>query len=478
MIKKVILAILLSGISTAMFAQTKVWSLEDCIEHARKHNLQIQQNELNERLSKLTLRQSLLSQLPNVSSDISAGRSFGRSVDPTTNLFSNANYNYVSASANANVLLFGWFQKRNQINQNKNDLLATQTNNEKLQNDIYLNIANGYLRILVAKEQLTVSASQIELTTAQLNQTEKKVDAGQLPLLNSAQLEAQLATDSSNYIGAQNEVTLAVLQMKALLNLDFETPFEIDPPPVDISGVGGWQDKTAEGVYYTALSNQPGIKSSEYKLDAAHYALKSAKGALYPQLGLGASAGTNFSTTVKELSGLPTVSGVEPTGSFIDVNGSKYLVYEPTFNYNTHMTPFGKQLDNNFRQTVALSLSVPLFNGWNARRNVEQAKVSIESQKLNVEQTKLQLRQDVYKAYADATASARQYYASDKAVSASQTAFDFSTKRYDLGLINIVEYLTTQNSLTQAKAKMLNAKYDYIFKVKLLEFYEGQQLKL
>jgi outer membrane protein len=478
MIKKVILALLLSGVSAASFAQaSKTWSLEECIGYAQKHNLSIQQNELNERLSRLTLRQSQLSQLPNLSSDVSAGRSFGRSVDPTTNLFSNASYNYLSASANANVLLFGWFSKRNQINQNKNDLLATQTNNEKLQNDIFLNIANGYLRVLVAREQLNVSASQIALTTAQLNQTQKKVAAGQLPELNSAQLESQLATDSSNYIGAQNEVTLATLQMKALLNIDFETPFELDAPPADISGVGGWQDKTAEGIYYTALNHQPGIKSGEYKVDAAQYALKSAKGALYPTLGLGASAGTNFSTTVKEVTGA-ALAGVSPTASFVDVNGSQYQVFQPAFNYSTRMTPFGRQLDNNFRQTVAFSLSVPLFNGWNARRNVEQAKVSVESQRLGLEQTKLQLRQDIYKAYADATASARQYYASEKAVSASQIAYDFSTKRYDLGLINIVEYLTTQNTLTQAKAKMLNAKYDYIFKVKLLEFYEGQQLKL
>jgi len=177
-----------------------VWSLERCINYALEHNISIQQNILNERLAQLKLQQIKYSQLPNANVSTAYGRSFGRSIDPTSNQFNNTDYNFLSLSGNADALLFGWFMKRNQIAQNKNSVLAAKQDLSQLQNDVSLNVATGYLRALQAKEQIRVNERQVALSEAQLAQTRRFAEAGRLPELNVAQLESQLATDSANLI--------------------------------------------------------------------------------------------------------------------------------------------------------------------------------------------------------------------------------------------------------------------------------------
>lgn len=469
---------LLITCATSIAQRNDEWSLQTAVKYAIDHNISIQQNVLNQRLAKLTHLQSKLSQLPNINGSAALGRSFGRSVDPTTNQFvQGTSYDFLSLSGNADVLLFGWFQKRNSITGNKYNYMAAGADLDQLKNDVSLNVATGYLRALLAKEQIKVSQKQVELSSAQLSQTKKFAEAGRVPELNVAQLEAQLASDSANLITALTDYTASILDIKALLNLDFQTPFEVSTPDVNIESQGINLNMTPEDIFIEAAKNFGTVRSSMYKLQAAQRNFWAAKGALLPQLGIGAQLGTNWSSTVKDYTGF-TITGIKPTGDIVPVLDTVLNVYRYDGTYTTKDVPVGTQLDNNFRQTVSLSLNIPIFNGWQGQYSAKQAKINMLTQELNKYQAELKLKQDVYKAYNDAKNAIQKYYAAERAATSAKRAFDFAQKRYDLGLTNTVEYLTTQNNQYTASANLARAKYDLIFKLKVIDYYLGKELKL
>lgn len=464
----------------AVGQNSDTWTLESAIQYALDHNISIQQNELNRRLEKLTLQQNRLAQLPNVNVSTGYGRSFGRSIDPTSNQFvEGSSYDFMSLSGNADVLLFGWFQRRNRIAQSKYNLKAAGNELEQLKNDVSLNVATGFLRILLAKEQVTINQHQVSLSEEQLKQTQKFADAGRLPELNVAQLESQLASDSANLIGAITEYNAAVLDMKALLNLSFSTPFEIELKNIDIEKNVSAALVGPEDIYVSAAKSLPILYSSEMRLNAAKKGYAAAKGALFPQLALNVQAGTNYSTLNKDVN----VTGVEiqpvaGTYAFDSSSSNVYQVYQTNPVFTTNVLPLGTQLDNNFRQSVSLGLNIPLFNGWQAQTSVKQAKIDMLRREYDVRQSELNLRTDVYKAHNDARNSLQKYYAAERAAKAAKRAYEYAKKRNELGLTNTVEYLITQNNKYRAEADMASAKYDLIFKLKVIDFYLGKQLKL
>ncbi len=455
------------------------WTLQRAVQYALQHNISIQQNVLNERLAKLTLQQSQLSQLPNASINSSLGRSYGRSVDPTTNQFVEgvSGYNFMSLSGNVDVLLFGWFQKRNTIASNKLKRQAAEADLDQLKDDVSLNVATGYLRALLAQEQIRVSEKQVQLSKAQLEQTRSFAEAGRLPELNVAQLEAQLSGDSANLITAISDYNSAILDIKALLNLDFSREFIIEKPEVSVEDQIALNALTPEQVYEAARTNLGTIKSSELKLAAAQKSVAAARGGLWPQLGIGAQLGTNWASTYREPTGV-NITGSQPSSYFVPVGDTIVQVYQPTYEYSTRTIPFGTQLENNFRQSFTLNLSIPLFQAWQAQYSLKQAQINLFNQHLNKDQAELNLKTNVYKAYNDARNSIQKYYAAERSAQAAQRAFDFAEKRYDLGLTNTVEYLTTQNTLFTAESKLASAKYDLIFKLKVIDYYLGKELKL
>jgi len=475
---RILIFILASQTVHAQPAEKQTWTLQEAVQYALSHNLSIKQSELNKRLSKLQLQQSQLSQLPNLNASVSYGRSFGRSVDPTTNQFVNSNYDFLGANGSADVLLFGWFQKRNQINANKYALEATKADLEQLQNDVSLNVATGYLRAILAREQVRISEKQVALSDAQLSQTRKFVDAGRLPELSAKQLEAQLSNDSATLISNIAAYNSAIIDIKALLNLDFANPFEIVIPDVDVNDQISLNELSPEIIYEAAAKNFGSIRSSEMNVLASQKRVNAAKGALYPQLGLNAQSGTNYATTYKEIKGF-SVTGYQPTGAYaVDSSAMRTIpVYQPVVQYETQRIPLDKQLSNNFRQTVSLALNIPIFNAWQAQYNVRQAKINLFTSELNKQQAELKLKQDVYKAYNDAYNAIQKYYAAARAVRSAQEAFEFAKKRYELGLTNTVEYLTTQNTQFISESNLQSAKYDLLFKLKVIDYYLGKEIK-
>lgn len=452
--------------------------MQSSVQYALEHNISIRQNELNARLAKFQLLQSQLSQLPNVNASGNYGRSYGRSVDPTTNQFASTSYNFVGASGSADVLLFGWFQRRNNITANKHSLEAAKADLDQLMDDVSLNVATGYLRALLAKQQVWISEKQVSLSKAQLDQTKKFVEVGRLPELNAAQLESQLANDSATLINNIATYNSAILDIKALLNLDFAAGYEVEAPEVSIQDEISLDQMNPEAIYAEARKHFGAVRGSELKYLAAQRRLAAAKGALYPQLSLSAQFGTNYASTYSEVSDVKVGAG-QPTGAYVPVNDSlSFPVFQPTVTYTTQKIPFGRQVENNFRQTITLGVNVPLFNGWQAQYNVRQARINALSAGLNKEQAELNLRQNVFKAYNDAVNALQKYYAGQRAVNAAQRAYDFAEKRYQLGLTNTVEYLTTQNTQFVSESNLNSAKYDLLFKLKVIDYYLGKELKL
>lgn len=458
-----------------------VWSLGRCIEYARSHNIQIKQQALQKRLSELTLRQSRLSQLPTFNGNANYGYNFGRSIDPTTNQFVGSQLSSGGLNVNAGVTLFSWFQKRNQI---ASDKYADQAGNavlEKLMNDISLNVANNYLQILLAQEQLEVSGKQIALTTQQLSNTRAQVEAGSLPESNEADLEAQLARDSATYITNKNSVSIAILQMKALLNLDFETSFVPEKPELARIPVLDIAMLSPEEIYREAVDQQPQIMADSLQVLAAQKQVAATKATLYPSLSFGAGLGTNYSSGYERPAGdyvqhFPAA----PIGT-VNINGSDYTVNSLPQDVNTPLVetpPFSTQLGDNLRENIGLSLSIPLFNGLETHSRITQSKINLENQKLIHQQDLLSLKQDIYTAYADARAALENYAAAQKTLKATQTAFYYAEQRYKVGLINSLEYLTSQNNLFQAQTDLVSKHYDYIFRMKVLEFYKNLHITL
>lgn len=433
--------------SISMSAQESYWTLERVIEYVKVNNLTIQQSILNERVAKMEWDQSKLSFLPNISLSTSYGRNFGRSIDPTTNTFINTTYDFTGLNGSASVLLFGWFRTRNTIA--KNDLLhkVSETELTQLQNDIALNVTTGYLRILLAKEQIAISLNQLDISNKQIKQTETLLAAGRSNGLDMAQVKTQLITDSANFFKAELALKQAMIDIKALLNLPLNSSFDTQPV-TEVNLNEGALFLEPELIYNEAKLQFGTIKSADIRILSAEKDLALAKSNLYPQLNFSASSGTNYSSTYNE--SLP--------------------------NGQIQVMPWGKQLQNNFSQSVYLGLSIPIFNSLSSRYGVKQAKVRIQNSKLQSDEAKLKLKQDIYKACNEVSTAFQTFRASKSAADMAQTGLDFAQKRYEKGLIPAIDLLLAQNTAFKATADATSAKYDLIFKLMVIDYYLGKNL--
>ena len=457
-------------------AQQK-WSLLKCVEYAMANNISIKQTDLQSKITELQLRQSKLGQIPNLS--FSGGPSFnsGRNQDPTS--FSLITQSYLSANMQlqSSAEIFNWFSKKNTIAANQWELQAAKANTDKLKNDIALTVANSYLQILLAMEQEKIARVQLQQSQAQLSNTRKLVDAGALPELNAAELEAQVARDSSTVISAKGNVTQNILTLKAYMALDAATAFEIDTPPVDKIPVEKIADLQPEAVYALAIANMPQQKANDFKLKAAQKNAAAAKGNLYPTISAFGSLGSGFNSRAQEITGSSPVNA--PLGK-VNVSGTNYDVFplQPFTNYSYGKTSFFPQLNQNFRQSIGLSLSVPIFNGYNARTNYERSRINIQNQQLQKQLDDQSLKQNIYQAYNASVVALEKYNAGKKTMEAAERTYNFAQKRYEVGMLSTFDLITSQNNLFRARLENALNQYDYVFKMKVLEFYRGQGIKL
>ena len=473
---RLIILLAVMCVATFSFGQEK-WDLQKCVNYALENNITVKLADLQQKFASLNLQQSKWNELPSANFNGNTGYSAGRNQDPTNFSLITTGYIFSSYSLQASVDLFNWFSKKNSIAANSLTLQATQAGFEKAKNDVALNVALAYLQVLLTKEQVNLAKIQIDQTTAQLESIRKQVQTGALPELNQVQMESQLATDSSNFVTAQSSVTQYLLQLEVLLNIDPSTAFDIESPSVNQIPVENIAELQPEYVYNLAKVNMPQQQVDVLNVKAAQFSVKAAKGQMYPTFSLFGSLGSSYNNKSQQAISKTTVN--PPLGK-VTVGGTDYNVFPlspyDVFSYG-NITYFD-QLNQNFRQSVGISLSVPILNGGNLRANWQRSKLTLAQYQLTKEQNSQSLKQDIYKAYSDATAALEKFSANKKAVDASQKAYDFAKKRFDLGLLSTYDLLNTQNTLLQSKTNLLYAQYDYVFKIKLLEFYKGKGIKL
>ncbi|MFT4094786.1 MAG: TolC family protein [Niabella sp.] len=457
------------------FAQQK-WNLKQCVDYALVNNISVKQADVQARFDKLTHDQSILALYPTISSSHGIGLQFGRSIDRTSNQFTTTQFLNTNHGIDVGLDLFNWFRKKNTVAANDYLAQASAAKLEKAKNDIALNVANAYLAALLNNEQINISKVQLDQSREQMENIKKQVNAGALPELNLAEAQTQFATDSSNLITAQTNYKLALLQLMAVLNVDADKPFEIAIPTVESIPLEPLSALDPALVYQSALENLPQQKINNLNLKAGEKNVAVAKAALYPSLSFYGGLSTAYSNV--KTNPLEYSTSEQNIG-YVQINGVDYDVMSPI----VQITKYGrdsylKQLNNNFGQNVGLGLSIPIFNGGAARINWKKAKLNVESQQLLKEQDAQNLKQDIYQAHTNAVAAIEKFNASKIAVESAQKAYDFAKKRFDVGLLQPIDLITNQNNLFRAKINRVSAQYDYVFKMKLLEFYKGLGLKL
>lgn len=459
------------------------WDLKQCVTYALANNISVKQADLQVRFSELDYQLSKGAQLPTVNVGLNAGYNFGLSENPTTGTLENRKSFSTTTSLQSGVTLFNWFTLRNDIAARRLSIEADKAQSTKVQNDIALNVAVAYLQILLNNQSVFIATVQIQQDQSQLDLTRKKVDAGVLPELNAAELEAQLASDSSALITAQSTFQQSVLQMKALLNIDAGQPFAVTTPPVAAIPVESLADLQPESVYQLAVANLPQQRVNELRLQALRKLSDAARGQLYPNISAFGNLNTRFAYFRVPVYS-QVVTGYQPTGLRVDAGGGSFYNVETPIVAQGAQTgyfssdPLYSQLSQNFGQGVGVGIQVPILNGRRARLNWTRSKLNIQQLQYQNDLDKQTLKQDIYRAYNDATAALEKFNASKKAVDAAAKAYDFAQKRYNVNLLSTYDLLNSQNRLARTRLDLLSAQFEYVFRMKLLEFYKGQGLKL
>jgi len=447
--KKFLLFVSVMFFSFFCFGQ-KMWSLQDCLAYAQENNIDIKRAFLDVESSKKNLFQSKLALLPNLNGSVSETRSYGRNYDPVSDQIVSDNIKSNNFGISSSVSLFNGFQNINTIRKNNFDYLASKYDAQKVANDISINIVTAYLQVLYNKEQLSVSQEKLELSNLQLERIKSMVEVGQLPQGSLLEAEAQLAQEELAVVNSENQLEISFLNIKQLLDLSSQDEFDIVDPQIEPSGL---INTSATEMFEQAMINLPDVKKADNNLKSAQRSLAITQGGRSPRLNLNTNWGTAYSDARLLFDGL-------------DQQGlPMYVEY-----------PFPDQLEDNSSQSLTLSLSLPLFNGWQVNNSISQAKINVERFRLNLQQTKNILQKTIEQAQADAVAANKQYLASLKSVEALTESFRYTESKYNLQLINSYEYYDAKNKLFSSENNLLQAKYDYIFKLKMLDFYMGKKL--
>ena len=462
----VILANPISGFSQ------KQWTLQECVDYAVQHNLTVKQQFIATVSQENAVNQSFYSFFPTLNASGSGSFNWGRSVDPFSYTFTNAEIKSINPSLSSSVTIFNGFQLQNTLKQSKLNFMAGQNDLKKIQNDISLSVVSAYLQYLYTKEQLKLTQGRVSESQKQRDRVKAMTDAGVMTQGNLLDSESQLANEELNNTTAENQNTIARLSLTQLLELDSVADFDIVTPTVDIP-TSSVMNSTADQLFQLAISHLPEIKSATFKEESALTSVSIARGSYMPRLTMFGSLSTGYSSTTRNLDGTPQYLGFFPTG-YVTASGEDVLA--PAFKTNYVKTPLSTQFDNNVTKAVGVSLSIPIFNGFSSRYRVSNAKLNLLSAETSLQQTKNTVFKSVQQAVADANAAQKKYQALSKSVTALNEAYMYAEKRYNAGLTSSLEFLTATNNLTRGKVELLQAKFDLIFKIKVLDFYAGNPL--
>ncbi len=472
-----ILLLILTVVGTGMnLSAQQTWTLEKCVNQALMHNLEVKQSALNVEFNESFLKQSQAGRYPSLNASGSHYYNFGRSIDPTTNDFVNTAIRSNSFGLNSSVVLFGGLQQTHTIEKNKIALKASTYDLEQTKNQVALAVLSTYLQILLNEENIANIKQQSVLTNSQIERTKALVEAGALVEGDLYDLKAQRANEEVQLVDAENSLTISYLELRQLMGIDpFET-IEVVMPDLKVDPENFENDSlTFKNLYEQVAQSYPTIKSAELNLISSQKDIAIAKSALQPTLALGGSIGTNYSSIGQEVVDV-RFNGVTPIG-FLE-NDQNTIVVTNDISPVFQQTSFGDQLQTNLRQSVGLSLSVPIFNGWQAKEALQRAKINYLVAAYSKQQTENQLQKELQQALTNLNAAQKKYIAALKSQKATAKAYYYSEERYKQKILTTVDFIDAKNRLSVSESSLLQTKYDYIFQSKVLDFYLGEPLRV
>jgi outer membrane protein len=457
--------------AASAFAQ-EVWTLEACVAHALENNIQIKQQKLGVDMARENLLQGQAGRFPNLNANASHGYNFGRTIDPFTNEFATERVQFNNFNIGSGMTLFSGFQIHNSVKQREKELEASRYDVETMQNDISLAVASAYLQILFSMELLEVALNQLDITEQQVSRTAQLVDAGTLPRGSLFTVQAQLAGEEVQAVNARNQLDMAYLNLVQLLDLETAEDFQIYVPEIAIEP-GDDLEHSPMQIYSTAVRTQPQVLAANFRVASAERGLQVARGGRSPMLSIRGSYGTGFSGASREVTdvfmGEPRQIGETATG---------VPVFAPSFEYDTRIKPFRDQLSDNLNRNIGLYLTIPIFNNYQTRTAIGRSQIAVENARLSNQLVRDQLFKTIQQAHADAGAALKRYMASEKNVRALEEAFMYTEQRFNVGMVNVLEYNDAKNRLTAAQSDMLQSKYEFVFRAKILDFYVGIPIAL
>lgn len=458
---------------TNIYSQ-ETWTLERCIQEAIANNIQIQQTDLAVRRDEIGVTTARAGRFPSLNASTSFYESFGRQIDPTTNSFNSQNFGNQSYNLNSGITLFNFNYINNTIRQNVENLKASKADKSQMERDIALNVAQAYLVILVAKENLEVSRKSLEQTNEQLTMTDKLIAAGSKNRNARLELLAQQANNEAQIITAENDVTIGFLNLKQLMNIAPDLSMDIAPPAI------GLPMENPEEIDYQALisysiKSQPKFEALEYKLRSALLGEKIARAQGLPSIQAQASAGTSYSTLSQRILST-TLERQQIPGVLLNDEPVSLSFLNPTV--TTGKNPYFNQLNQNLGFGLGVGLSIPIYNRNQVKASVQNARLNTENVRLQDSQAKQQLLSDILRALTDAQAARRNLDAANKNYDALNGAYNDTQKRFEIGAANTFELVSAKNNLDNAHRNTIIRKYDYIFKMKVLDYYAGRQIIL
>ena len=433
--------------SLSIQAQTKKWTLEECVKYAIDNNISIKQTELDTKTADIDKKGAIGNFIPSLNSNASHSWNIGLNQDPTTGLLRNQTTQYSSFGAGLGVDIYKGMQNQNTLRRANLSIIAAKYQLTKMQEDVALNVANAFLQVLFNKENLKVQQDQLAINEKQLTRSEELVKAGSVPRGDLLDIKATVASDNQKVIAAENSLLISKLSLAQLLQLKEFYDFDVtdETTAKDENNI---LSQTPIAIYEKAKEERTELKIAKTNLEIAEKNVAIAKGGFQPTL----QGFYNFNTRISYADTYTTQNGA--------------IVSQPA-------APFGKQFTDNRGQAFGAQLSIPIFNGFSVRNNVERSKVSLEKSKIAVEQEELTLQRNVYTAFTDAKGGLNAYESSLSALDARQEAYNYAKEKYAVGMMNSFDFNQSQTLLSAAQSEVLRTKYDYIFKIKILEFYFG-----
>jgi outer membrane protein len=452
--------------------KTNSLSLRQCIETGIANNLPVQQSQLQSQSDEITWKQSKLDRLPNLNGSASQGINQGRSIDPFTNSYSNQQINFASYELNSGVVLFNGLAMQNTVKQNALNYQASKMDWQQAKDNLTINIILAYLQVLTNRDQLTQLQSQAALTKKQLERLEllNREGATSPPLVYD--LRGEYANNQLAIINMQNALETSKISLAQLMNVTYDKNMELEN--IQAEAMIAKYEASPDSVYQTALEKFSLIRAVSLRTQSSEKALKAARGRLFPSLSLNGGLNTNYSSAATQSTFINTTDVV--TSDYVVVNGSQSPVIVKQDNFSERKISYGSQLGNNVFTSLSLNLTIPIFNSLQQRNRIKLAQISLKNNVLIEKTTKTQLQQSIEQAYANMSSAYDRYKTLLEQVNAYRESFKAAEVRFNNGVGNSVDYLTAKNNLDRANVNLISAKYDYVLRTKILDYYQGKQL--